>query len=138
MQDIYSRRSVILCMKGIDAIFRKDERGNYNDKSRLYQDILVFGSTISKNEEFKLRDLARYLLSNNAEIRDQYKGSKSSECNTIEDIGQRVKRDVGALVNLQLMIKPRQEELGTELLRFINTLCSAISCRKLYYLYDQT
>jgi hypothetical protein len=101
-------------MKGIDAIFTKDERGNYNAKSRLYQDILIFGSTISENEEVKLLDLARYLLSNNAEIRDQY-GSKSSECNTIEDIGQRVKKDVDALVDLQLMIQPRQEELGTKL-----------------------
>jgi hypothetical protein len=83
----------------------------------MYQDILIFGSTIPENEKFKLRGLSRYLLHNNVEYRDQYKGSKLNESNRIENIGQRVKRNVDALVGLQVMIPEGQvkQERGTGL-----------------------
>jgi hypothetical protein len=51
----------MLNVKGIDAIFQKGDGDDYKDKSRMYQDMLIFGSTIQENEEFKLWDLAKYL-----------------------------------------------------------------------------
>jgi hypothetical protein len=62
----------MLNVKGIDAIFQKGDGDDYKNKSRMYQDILIFGSMIQENEEFKLWDLARYLLYNNEELRDHY------------------------------------------------------------------
>jgi hypothetical protein len=107
----------MLCVKGIDAIFKKDEGGNYNDNARMYQDIIIFGSTIPENKEFKLQDLASYLLYNNAELEDQYKRSKLNESNIIENIVQGVKRNVDDLVGLRVMIQAGEvkQEQGTEL-----------------------
>jgi hypothetical protein len=92
----------MVCVKSIDAIFKKIG-DDYKDKSRMYQDILIFGSTIPENGEFKLWDLAKYLLHNNVEFRNKYTGSKLSESKRIENIAQRVKRNVDALVGLQLI-----------------------------------
>ena len=57
----------------IDDIFQEGH------KARIYQDILVFGSTIPENKEFKLRELSRYLLYNNDQLKDHYKGRKLNE-----------------------------------------------------------
>ena len=44
--------------KGIDSIFKKDpEGGYYNKKARLYQDILIYGSTIEEGKPFNLGNL---------------------------------------------------------------------------------
>jgi hypothetical protein len=94
----------MLCVKSIDAIFKKIG-DDYKDNSRMYQDILIFGTTIPENREFKLWDLAKYLLHENAEFRNLYIGSKKSESKRIENIARRVKRNVDALVGLQLVIQ---------------------------------
>jgi hypothetical protein len=108
----------MLSMTGIDAIFKKDHGDNYKNKSRMYQDILIFGSTIPENEEFKLWDLSRYLLYNNVEFRDRYKGSHLNESSRIEYIGKRVYRNVNHLVGLRVMaqVKLVKEERGTGLI----------------------
>ena len=114
----------MLNVKGIDAIFQKGEGDDYKDKSRMYQDILIFGSTIQVNEEFKLWDLAKYLLYNNEELRDRYFKSelrkrKLKENNKIENIQRRVKRNVYTLVSIRIMTEVRQvkEERGTGLIQ---------------------
>jgi hypothetical protein len=113
----------MLNVKGIDAIFQKGDGDDYKDKSRMYQDILIFGSTIQENEEFKLQDLAKYLLYNNEELRDRYFKSelalkKLNESSKIEHIMRRVKRNVNGLVVLRIMAEARQvkEERGTGLI----------------------
>ena len=113
----------MLNVKGIDAIFQKGDGDDYKDKSRMYQDMLIFGSTIQENEEFKLWDLAKYLLYNNEELRDRYFKSeirlkKLNESSKIEHIMRRVKRNVNDLVVLRIMTEVRQvkEERGTGLI----------------------
>jgi len=107
----------------IDEIFqRQSERDDYKDKTRMYQDILIFGSTIPENKEFKLWDLAKYLLHNNEELRDHYKSrlklKKYTESNKIENIQRRVKRNIDDLVDMRLMTKAGEvkEERGTGLI----------------------
>jgi len=107
----------------IDEIFqRQSERDDYKDKARMYQDILIFGSTIPENKEFKLWDLAKYLLHNNEELRDHYKSrlklKKYTESNKIENIQRRVKRNIDDLVDMRLMTKAGEvkEERGTGLI----------------------
>lgn len=76
--------------KGIDSIFKKDpEGGYYNKKARLYQDILIYGSTIEEGKPFKLRELAKYLLDNNEEIRNYYLRMKLTTSNKIENISEK-------------------------------------------------
>src|SRR5215467_7779755 len=112
----------MLKVKDIDAIFQKGDGDDYKNKSRMYQDILIFGSTIQENEEFKLWDLARYLLYNNEELRDHYFKSelrkrKLTENSKIENIQRRVKRNVNDLVVLRIMAKVRLvKEEGTGLI----------------------
>ena len=113
----------MLNVKGIDAIFQKGDGDDYKNKPRMYQDILIFGSTIQENEEFKLWDLAKYLLYNNEELRDRYFKSelrkrKLTENNKIENIQRRVKRNVYTLVSIRIMAEVRQvkEERGTGLI----------------------
>jgi hypothetical protein len=106
-----------MARKGIDSIFEKDARGEYyNKKARLYQDMLIFGSKLNENEPFKLWDLAKFLLENNEELRDRYKGEKMKNKNKIENIQRRIKRNVESLVNLRLMIQTGlvKEERGTD------------------------
>ena len=103
----------MLNVKGIDAIFQKGDGDDYKNKSRMYQDILIFGSTIQENEEFKLWDLAGYLLYNNEELRDHYfkselRKKKLTENNKIENIQRRVKRNVNGLVSIMLMAKVKE------------------------------
>lgn len=94
----------MLRVKSIDAIFKKIG-DDYKGKSRVYQDIIIFGSTIAENGEFKSRDLAKYLRHNNMEFRNRYIGSKLSESKIIENIVRGVKRNVDALVGLHLIIQ---------------------------------
>ena len=107
----------------IDEIFQKGDGDDYKDKARMYQDILIFGSTIPEKQEFKLWDLAKYLLHNNEELRDRYFESelrlkKLNESNKIEHIMRRVKRNVNDLVVLRIMVQAGQvkEERGTGLI----------------------
>ena len=65
----------MLNMKGIDSIFQKENGQYYNNKARMYQDILIFGSTLQENEPFKAWDLAKFLCQNNAELRNRYRGT---------------------------------------------------------------
>jgi hypothetical protein len=109
-------------MVALDEIFQK-EGDNYKNKSRMYQDILIFGSTIPENQEFKLWDLATYLLHNNEEFRDRYFKSKLrlnklNKSNKKEHIIRRVKRNVNNLVVLRIMTQVGQvkEERGTGLI----------------------
>jgi hypothetical protein len=113
----------MLSMTGIDAIFQREGGDHYKDKSRMYQDILIFGSTIPENKEFKLWDLAKYLLYNNEKLRDRYfksklKLKKLKKYNKIENIQRRVKRNVNDLVVMHLMAHVGQvkEERGTGLI----------------------
>jgi hypothetical protein len=71
VHDIYFE-SVMLSMVSIDAIFQKDDVDNYNNKSGMYLDILIFGSTIQENEEFKVWDIAKHLLYKSVDLRDHY------------------------------------------------------------------
>jgi hypothetical protein len=107
-------------MAAIDEMFQREDGDDYKDKARMYQDILIFGSTIPENQEFKLWDLAKYLLHNNEELRDRYFKSelrlkKQNESNKIEHIIRRVKRNVNDLVVMRIMAEVRQvkEERGT-------------------------
>jgi hypothetical protein len=111
-------------MAAIDEIFQRDDGDNYKDKARMYQDILIFGSTIPEGKEFKLWDLAKYLLHNNEEFLDRYFRSESkselrlkklTESNKIENIQRRVKRNVDDLVDMRLLAKAGEvkEERGT-------------------------
>jgi hypothetical protein len=107
----------------IDEIFQKEDGDDYKDKARMYQDILIFGSTILEKQEFKLWDLAKYLLHNNEELRDRYFESelrlkKLNESNKIEHIMRRVKRNVTDLVVMRIMAQVGQvkEERGTGLI----------------------
>jgi hypothetical protein len=113
----------MLSMAAIDEIFQREDGDDYKDKARMYQDILIFGSTIPENQEFKLWDLAKYLLHNNEELRDRYFKSelrlkKQNESNKIEHIIRRVKRNVNDLVVMRIMAEVRQvkEERGTGLI----------------------
>ena len=90
--------------KGIDSIFKKDpEGGYYNKKARLYQDILMYGSTIEEGRPFKLRELAKYLLDNNEEIKNYYLGKKLTTSNKIENIQKRIQRSIEGMINMRLM-----------------------------------
>jgi hypothetical protein len=91
MHDIYCRKvSCFLMKKGkgkgksIDVIFQEGH------KARIYQDILVFGSTIPENKAFKLRELSRYLLDNNEELRNHYKNSKLNVSSRTDNITYRI------------------------------------------------
>jgi hypothetical protein len=113
----------MLSMAAIDEIFQRDDGDNYKDKSRMYQDILIFGSTIPEGKEFKLWDLAKYLLDNNEELRDRYfkselKLKKYTESNKIEHIQRRIKRNIDDLVDMHLLAIAGQvkEERGTRLI----------------------
>ncbi|MFZ0512860.1 MAG: hypothetical protein WAM14_14730 [Candidatus Nitrosopolaris sp.] len=111
-------------MAAIDKIFQRQYgRDDYKDKARMYQDILIFGSTIPENQEFKLTDLAKYLRHNNEELRDRHlksklKLKKLTESNKIEYIKRRVKRNVDNLVDMRLMTQVRlvKQERGTGLI----------------------
>lgn len=98
----------MLSVKSIDDIFQEGH------KARIYQDILVFGSTIPENKEFKLRELSRYLLYNNEQLKDLYIGSKLNESARIDNISRRVERNVSHLIDMKVLIKVRlvQEEKG--------------------------
>ncbi|MGC2570110.1 MAG: hypothetical protein WA364_01270 [Candidatus Nitrosopolaris sp.] len=111
MHDIYFGKSVMLSVKSIDDIFQEGH------KARIYQDILVFGSTIPENKEFKLRELSRYLLYNNNELRDHYIVSKLNESGRIDNITGRVQRNVNHLVDMLIIVKVGEvkEEKGTGL-----------------------
>jgi hypothetical protein len=90
--------------KGIDSIFKKDpEGGYYNKKARLYQDILIYGSTIEEGKPFKLRELAKYLLDNNEEIRNYYLRMKLTTSNKIENIQKRIQRSIEGMISMRLM-----------------------------------
>jgi len=95
----------------IDDIFQEGH------KARIYQDILVFGSTIPENKEFKLRELSRYLLYNNGQLQDHYKGRKLNESARIDNISRRVQRNVDHLLGMSIIIKAGEvrEEKGTRL-----------------------
>jgi hypothetical protein len=99
----------MLSVKTIDEIFQEGH------KAGIYQDILIFGSTIPENKEFKLRELAKYLLYNNEELRDHYKRSKLNESSRIDNIGRRVKRNVKHLLDMLIMTQVGEvrEEKGT-------------------------
>jgi len=109
---------LFMSQRGIDSIFKKDPEGRYySNKARLYQDILIFGSTIEEGKSFKLRELAKYLLDNNEEIRNYYRGKKLTNSNKIENIQRRIKRSIDSLVNMGLMKETGTvpEERGTGL-----------------------
>ncbi len=77
----------MLIMKGIDSVFEKDDtEKQYTEKARFYQDILIFASTLREDEPFKVWDLAKFLLKNNAELRNQYHNSGLRESTIIERI----------------------------------------------------
>ena len=99
----------MLSVKRIDDIFQEGH------KARIYQDILIFGSTISENKEFKLRELAKYLLHNNDELKHHYKRKKLNESSRIDNIGRRVQRNVNHLVDMLIIVKVGEvkEEKGT-------------------------
>ena len=110
----------MLIMAAIDKIFQREYgRDDYKDKARMYQDILIFGSTIPENTEFKFTDLAKYLRHNNEEVRDRYlkseKKKKLTESNKLEYIMDRVKRNVDNLVDMRLMSNAGEvkQERGT-------------------------
>ena len=95
---------LIMSHKGIDSIFKRDpEGGYYNKKARLYQDILIYGSTIKEGKPFKLRELAKYLLDNNEEIRNYYLGMKLTPSNKIENILKRIQRNIEGMISMRLM-----------------------------------
>jgi hypothetical protein len=108
----------MLSMEGIDSIFQKEKGQYYNNKARMYQDILIFGSTLQENEPFKSWDLAKFLCHENAELRNRYSGSSLKEYDIIENIQRRTKRNVDHLINLRLMVAVGQvkEERGTALI----------------------
>jgi hypothetical protein len=105
--------------KGIDSIFGKDPQGRYyNNRARLYQDILIFGSTLEEEESFKLWDLAKFLLNKNDEFRNRYIGEKIKNPKRVEYVQKRIRRYVDSLVNLRLMKQTGEvkEEKGTGLI----------------------
>jgi hypothetical protein len=120
----------------------------------MYQDILIFGSTLQEDEPFKSWDLAKFLCRNNPELRNRYGGSGLKEYTIIENIQRRTKRNVYDLVNLRLMIKVGEvkEERGTALIptyrytRFGYFLSQIIQClnsdndaeERLYDLFQKT
>jgi hypothetical protein len=101
----------MLSVKSIDKIFQE------GDKAHIYQDILIFGSTIPENKEFKLRELAGYLLYNNKKLKDHYQGSKLNESSRKDNIAGSVRRNVNQLVDMLIMIHAGEvkEEKGTGL-----------------------
>jgi hypothetical protein len=105
--------------KRIDSIFKKDPEGGYYDnKARLFQDILIFGSTLKEGESFKLWDLAKFLLNKNVELRNRFAGERHNDPNKVVDIQRRIKRNIESLVTLRLMKLTGhvKEEKGTGLI----------------------
>jgi hypothetical protein len=95
---------LFMSQRGIDSIFKKDPEGRYySNKACLYQDILIFGSTIGEGKPFKLRELAKYLLDNNEEIRNYYRGKKLTNSNRTENIQKRIQRSIEGMISMRLM-----------------------------------
>jgi hypothetical protein len=109
--------------KGINSIFKKDPTGTYyNAKARLFQDILVYASTLKQDQPFKLWDLAGFLLEKNKEFRDRYKGSIKNISTRKEEISRRIERNVEKLVQLHVLKEAGKvkEERGTGLVQIYN------------------
>jgi hypothetical protein len=94
----------------LDSIFeKKDEQGNYTNDALMYQDILryfeVINKTVLQNNPFELRELQKWIVQNNKQIREDYRGSKAhtSINNKIHNKEGRIKNKFEGLLHLLLI-----------------------------------
>jgi hypothetical protein len=108
----------------VNSIFEKDKDGYYTKRARLYQDIIRYSvvklnKNIEKDEnEFKHRELARWLLQNNLELVNRYKEPSTRHItisNRVEDTQERIKKKIEDLVRMKLIarIGRIKQEKGT-------------------------
>ncbi|HEY6885449.1 MAG TPA: hypothetical protein VI278_15555 [Nitrososphaeraceae archaeon] len=107
-------------LPGVNYVFRKDENGYYTKPALLYQDILRYAIFRKKenpsNDPFTHRDLATWLMSNNREFIDRYKGSSDKHTtinNRIGNTQQRTKDSIKDLVDLGLILKVGRTKIRT-------------------------
>lgn len=104
---IYHLRAI-----GLYSILKKDEEGNYTKNALLYQDIFRYLICEKKDQansgtgaSFTHRDAANWLLRNNLEFINLYKGfdDRTPDDSKVANTQQRVKDRLGDLVSLDLL-----------------------------------
>jgi hypothetical protein len=95
-------------LPGIQAIFERDNDGNYTKDALLYQDILYYSIVIEKENaevkgSFKERELARWLIDYNQEFINDYKGSHKRTKYKIENRLPRIKGKIADLIGMFLI-----------------------------------
>lgn len=98
-------------LPGINYVFKKDENGHYTKSALLYQDILRYAIFRKKDnasdDPFRHWDLAEWLVMNNNEFINRYKGSSDRHTtinNRIENTQKRTKDRLNDLVDLGLIL----------------------------------
>ena len=93
----------------IDSIFEKNNQRNHTNDALLCQDILLYFGVINKtvldNNSFVLRELQKWMVQNNKEIREYYQGSDShtSVSNRIHAKEPRINNRFEDLLQLRLI-----------------------------------
>jgi hypothetical protein len=102
-------------LPGINYVFEKDENGNYTKSALLYQDILRYAIFRKKDKPldnpFRHWDLAEWLMNNNNEFINRYKGSHITISNRIEHTQNRTKDSLKDLVDLGLIVDAGQTKI---------------------------
>jgi hypothetical protein len=100
--------TVMKKLPGIQAVFERDNDGNYTKDAHLYQDILYYSIVTEKENaegkcSFKERELARWLIEYNQEFVNDYKGSHKRTSYRIENRLPRIKDKIVDLIGMFLI-----------------------------------
>jgi hypothetical protein len=110
-------------LPGIQAIFERDNDGNYTKDALLYRDILYYSIVTQKENaegkySFKERELARWLIDYNQEFVHDYKGSHKRTSYRIENRLQRIKDKIADLIAMFLIERTetvKAEKIGYDI-----------------------
>lgn len=92
---------------GIKVIFERDKEGNYTKDALLYQNILHYSIDLEKEKEernsFRVRELARWLMTHNLEFANEFKGTNTRMSYRIENRLPRIKAKLNSLESVFLI-----------------------------------